>query len=52
MENELTLRAPQYGVVGQAPRVDDVGKLFDPKDSAFALVPGGAGLWRSKYAYV
>jgi len=36
----------------QFARVTVPTKLFDPKDSAFALVPEGAGLWRSKYAYV
>jgi hypothetical protein len=28
-EDEMKLRAPQDGIVGQAPRVDDVGKYFD-----------------------
>jgi hypothetical protein len=36
----------------QFARVTVPTKLFDPKDTAFALVPEGAKRWRSKYAYV
>lgn len=36
----------------QFARVTVPTKLFDPKDTAFTLIPEGAKLWRSKYAYV
>jgi hypothetical protein len=36
----------------QFARVTVPTKLFDPKDTAFALIPEGSGLWRSKYSYV
>jgi hypothetical protein len=36
----------------QFARVTVPTKLFDPKDTAFALVPEGSDLWRSKYSYV
>jgi hypothetical protein len=36
----------------QFARVTVPTKLFDPKDTAFALVPENAKRWRSKYAYL
>lgn len=36
----------------QFARVTVPTKLFDPKDTAFALVPENTPLWRSKYSYV
>jgi putative peptide zinc metalloprotease protein len=32
-KDELVIRAPRDGVVGQAPRVEDVGKMFEGRDA-------------------